>query len=97
MANNDAALEKHLYLEEVLGEAALNKVKTWNQSSAERLESDPRFSEMEAQALAIVNAKEKIPHVSYRNGKAHNFWQDENHTRGIWRSTTLDSLSLIHI
>lgn len=84
-------LESHRYLEEVLGSDALSKVKQWNEVSAARLEPDPRFSLMETQALEILNSKEKIPYASYRGGKMHNFWRDENHVRGIWRTTTLDS------
>ena len=91
LTHNDAALEKHLYLEEVFSESALDKVRGWNKSSVERLKADPRFSDMEAQALAIVNAKEKIPYGRCRDGKVHNFWQDETHVRGIWRTTTLES------
>jgi prolyl oligopeptidase len=93
ITNPDTAanLESHLYLEEVLGDEALTKVRQWNDVSAKRLETDPRFSTMDAQALEIVNSKEKIPFASYRDGKMHNFWQDETHVRGIWRSTTLES------
>jgi prolyl oligopeptidase len=89
--DTEANLESHLYLEEVLGEEALSKVKQWNEVSAARLEPDPRFSVMESQALEILNSKEKIPYSSYRGGKMHNFWRDETHVRGIWRTTTLDS------
>jgi len=81
----------HLYLEEVLGEKALNEVKSWNERSLARLEADPRFSEMQAEALAILNSKDKIPFVSYRKGKVQNFWQDADHVRGVWRTSTLDS------
>ena len=81
----------HLYLEEVLGEKALGEVKTWNTRSLARLEADPRFSEMQEQALAILNSKDKIPYVSYSHGKAQNFWQDANHVRGVWRRTSLES------
>ena len=81
----------HLYLEEVLGEQALGEVKAWNTRSLARLEADPRFKEMQAEALAILNSKDKIPYVSYRAGEVHNFWQDADHVRGVWRSSTLDS------
>ena len=83
--------EDHLYLEEVLGEQALSEVKAWNARSLARLEADPRFKEMEAEALAIVNSKDKIPYVSYRKGRAQNFWQDADHVRGLWRRTSLES------
>ncbi len=93
ITNPDTAanLESHLYLEEVLGDEALTKVRQWNDVSAKRLETDARFSAMEAQALEIVNSDEKIPFASYRDGKMHNFWQDETHVRGIWRAATLES------
>ena len=84
-------LESHLYLEEVLGDKALSKVREWNDVSTERLESDPRFNTLQAQALEILNSKEKIPFAAYRHGRMHNFWQDETHVRGIWRATTLQS------
>jgi len=83
--------EDHIYLEEVLGDKALTHVKSWNKRSLDRLTADPRFAEMEAQALEILQSKDKIPYVSYRAGEVHNFWQDANHVRGIWRKSTLES------
>ncbi len=81
----------HLYLEEVLGEAALSQVQTWNKSTLDRLTADPRFKTMEAEALEILQSKDKIPFVTYRNGQAHNFWQDADSVRGVWRRTDLES------
>ena len=56
-------LQGHLYLEEVMGEQALDKVRSWNARSLQRLESNPLFSELYAQALEIANSKDKIPYV----------------------------------
>jgi prolyl oligopeptidase len=83
--------DDHLYLEEVLGEKALAEVKDWNSRSLDRLMADPRFEKMQAEALEILQSKDKIPYVSYRGGEVHNFWQDETHVRGIWRKSTLES------
>jgi len=83
--------EDHLYLEEVLGEKAISEVKVWNEQTLKRLTGDPRFAVLEGQALEILNSKDKIPYVSYRNGETHNFWQDAQAVRGIWRKSTLDS------
>ena len=83
--------EDHFYLEDVLGDKALTDVKSWNKRSLERLTADPRFAEMEAQALEILQSKDKIPYVSYRAGEVHNFWQDATHVRGLWRKSTLES------
>ncbi|MDT0604738.1 prolyl oligopeptidase family serine peptidase [Thalassotalea castellviae] len=81
----------HLYLEEVLGEKALQDVNKWNARSLEKLMSDPRFDTMQTEALEILNSKDKIPYVSYRGGEVHNFWQDETHVRGVWRKSSLES------
>ena len=94
MNNNSADGQSdadHLYLEEVLGEKALSEVKSWNKLTLDRLEADPRFKVMEAEALEILNSKDKIPYVAYRGGEVHNFWQDATHVRGIWRKSTLQS------
>jgi prolyl oligopeptidase len=83
--------EDHLYLEEVLGERALTEVRAWNERSLARLTSDPRFAAMEADALKILNSKDKIPYVSHRKGVVENFWQDATNVRGVWRKTSLES------
>ena len=83
--------DDHLYLEEVLGDKALAEVKAWNSRSLDRLMADPRFDVMQAEALEILQSKDKIPYVSYRGGEVHNFWQDATHVRGIWRKSTLES------
>ncbi len=91
MPTPDSELERHLYLEEVMGEAALEKVRAWNARTLLRLEANPLFEQMYAEALTIVNSKDRIPYVSYRDGRVHNFWQDEDHVRGVWRTATLAS------
>jgi prolyl oligopeptidase len=81
----------HLYLEEVLGDKALEEVKKWNERTLSKLTADPLFAQLESEALAILQSKDKIPYVSYRNGEVFNFWQDAEHVRGIWRKATLES------
>jgi len=83
--------EDHLYLEEVLGEQALEEVGVWNKRSLDELKADPRYQTFYQDALSILQSKDKIPYVSYRNNEVHNFWQDETHVRGVWRKSTLDS------
>jgi len=81
----------HLYLEEVLGKKALNEVENWNSRTLDSLMADPLFEKMNNEVLEIVNSKDKIPYVSYRGGEVHNFWQDEDHERGVWRKSTMKS------
>ena len=80
----------HLWLEEVEGKQALAKVRAWNAAS-EPLMQNQVYRDMKAELLEVYNSPGKIPYVSYKAGKVHNFWQDDKHVRGIWRRTTLDS------
>ena len=85
--------EAPLWLEEVEGEQALAKVTGWNKRTLDKLTSDPRFSQYQQAALNIVNATDKIPYGTYRNDMVYNFWQDENHVRGVLRQTSLAEYS----
>lgn len=82
-----------LWLEEVEGQRALDKVQAWNKSTLEKLTSDPRFSQFESEALAVVNATDRIPYGNYYDGYVYNFWQDAVQVRGVLRRTSLDSYS----
>lgn len=87
----DTASDPFLWLEEVEGAKALNWVETQNRRSLDLLQADPRFATLQDQALAIVNATDRVPMPSFRAGKIDNFWQDATAVRGLWRRTDLDS------
>lgn len=80
-----------LWLEEVEGEQALSQVTKWNEGTLQKLTSDARFETFQSDALAIVNATDKIAYGTYRGGYVYNFWQDETHVRGLVRRTSLES------
>lgn len=80
----------HIWLEDVLGEKALAKVGAWNDASAAKMQGAV-YQDIKKSLLEVYNSPAKIPYVSYRAGQAHNFWQDEDHVKGIWRATTLES------
>ena len=42
-------------------------------------------------ALTILQARDRIPFVSFRPDGLYNFWQDADHVQGILRRTTLAS------
>jgi len=84
--------DDHLWLEEVEGEAALAKVKGWNAASTPFLQGGD-YAKIKDELLDVYNSPEKIPYISYRNGQAHNFWQDETNVRGVWRTTSLKDYS----
>ena len=80
-----------IWLEEVAGEAALGWVRRENARSLAALESDPRYAAFHQEALAIVAARDRIPYARFLADRLVNFWQDDRHVRGIWRTTSLDS------
>lgn len=83
--------DPRLWLEEIEGERALETVRAWNARTLETLQAEPRYAELKAEALAIVNAQDKIPYGIMRGRHVYNFWQDETHVRGVVRRTSLES------
>ncbi len=81
--------DSRIWMEEVEGEEALNWVRAENERTLSLLQADPRFAELQAEALAVVNATDKITYGRHRGGFVYNFWQDENSVRGLWRRATL--------
>jgi prolyl oligopeptidase len=83
--------DPYLWLEEVEGERAIAWVRQQNERSLGQLESDPRFAELHAEALAIANSHDRLPLGDIREGYLYNFWQDETHVRGIWRRSPVEA------
>jgi prolyl oligopeptidase len=80
-----------LWLEDIEGERAIAWVRERNTRSLGVLQADPRFERFQQQALAILEAKDRIPSPSFVRDEIHNFWQDPQQVRGLWRRTTLNS------
>jgi len=90
-ATSDAT-DPYLWLEEVDGERAMAWVNEHNERSLGVLRGDPRFETLHQQALEIVQSRDRIPSPGFNHdGSIDNFWQDAEHVRGVWRTTTLDS------
>lgn len=84
--------DPYKWMEEIEGKRPLAWAKAENTRSLAVLQGDSRYAGLESQALAILNAKDRVPGVSFAgDGSLRNFWQDADHVRGIWRKTTLDS------
>ena len=63
-----------------------------NQTTIDKLSKDPRFAQNQAEALAILQATDRIAYPTFAHkGLVQNFWQDSEHTHGLWRQTTWDS------
>jgi prolyl oligopeptidase len=84
--------DPYKWMEEIEGERPLAWAKAENTRSLAILQGDSRYAGLESQALAILNAKDRVPGVSFAgDGSLRNFWQDADHVRGIWRKTALES------
>ncbi|MFQ6007696.1 MAG: prolyl oligopeptidase family protein [Candidatus Zixiibacteriota bacterium] len=79
-----------LWLEEVNGDSALEWVRIHNDATMEEFISDSNFLRFQNEALTILNSKDRIPFGTYTGGYVYNFWQDDEHVKGIIRRTTLD-------
>jgi prolyl oligopeptidase len=82
--------DPYLWLEDIDGPRAMEWVKVHNTTSLGRLQSDPRYAKLHADALRIVEATDRIPVPEIRGRTIYNFWQDPAHVRGILRRTTLE-------
>jgi len=84
--------DPYLWMEEIEGTRAMDWAKAQNARTLPVLQGDKRYADLEAKALAILNAKDRVPGVSFAgDGSLRNFWQDADHVRGVWRQTTLES------
>ncbi|WP_433036991.1 prolyl oligopeptidase family serine peptidase [Actinomycetospora sp. CA-053990] len=83
--------DPYLWLEEVTGDEALTWVKERNAESLDVLTGGERFTELRDGLRAVLDADDRIPYVRRRGALLYNFWQDAEHTRGLWRRTTLES------
>ncbi len=90
-ATSDAT-DPYLWLEEVDGDRAMAWVNEHNTRSLGVLQGDPRYEPLHQQALEIVQSRDRIPNPGFNHaGSIDNFWQDAEHVRGLWRTTSLDS------
>ena len=85
------ARDEFLWLEEIEGERPLAWVRERNDRTLGVLQADPRYARFHADALRILEATDRIPQPGFAREHIDNFWQDPQHTRGLWRRTTLDS------
>ncbi|MCE2987402.1 MAG: S9 family peptidase, partial [Phenylobacterium sp.] len=78
------------WMEEIEGERALTWAKAENARSLPRLQNDPRYAGLYAEAQAIATAPDRIPGIAFAGGeRIRDFWQDRTHVRGLWRETDL--------
>ena len=82
--------DPYLWLEEIESGRALSWVRGQNERSLTELENDPRFEALYDEALTVLTSDSRLPLGAIRNGAVYNFWQDEDHVRGLWRRAPID-------
>ncbi len=85
--------DPYIWLEERDGDKALEWVRSHDEATLNEFKNDSNFAVFQTQALAILDAKDRIPYVSIMGEYLYNFWQDADHVRGIWRRTTLSEFA----
>ncbi|MDB5696365.1 MAG: prolyl oligopeptidase [Sphingomonas bacterium] len=88
MTMNSDAADPHIWLEDKDGAKPLAWVEAENAVTLARLERDPRYQTFYQEALAIAEAKDRIPAPDQRFGRVYNFWRDADQPQGVWRWTT---------
>ena len=84
--------DPYVWMEEIEGAKALQWARAENARSLPQLQNDSRFKGIYADAAKIITASDRIPAVSFAgDGTLRDFWQDAQHVRGIWRTTTVES------
>lgn len=83
--------DSHDWLEAVEGERALDWVRAQNARTLAALEDHTVHDGFLEAATDALTAADRIPYSSIRDGWAYNFWQDDEHVKGIWRRTTAES------
>jgi len=83
--------DPHLWLEDIDADASLDWVRERNQHTVDNVANDEDFQSLQDQLMTIYDSKDRIPYVSKQGDHFYNFWKDNEHPRGVWRRTTLES------
>ena len=83
--------DNYTWLEDIHGAKAMEWVKAEDARTAEVLEKEKPFSQLQEEALKVMDSPDKLPYPQFRGGMVYNTWRDKDHVRGIVRKTTLES------
>src|SRR5690242_4421312 len=79
------------WLEQLEDPRVLTWVRQQNDRSLAVLTREPRYEDYYRTALAMEEDKSRIPFGALFDGWIYNFWQDEQHIRGVLRRARLQS------
>jgi prolyl oligopeptidase len=82
--------DPYTWLEEVHGDRALTWVNEHNERTSKVWDADPRFAQFTDEALKVLESPSRLQIPVFHNRSIYNTWQGAEHTRGIFRKTTLN-------
>lgn len=78
-------MDKYLWLEEVMGQKAIDWAKNESDKTIKNLSSYKDFKKIEDKAKQIYSNKEKIPYVWMQKEYVYNLWSDNTNIQGLFR------------
>jgi prolyl oligopeptidase len=78
-----------LWLENIYGVKAMEWVQAQNAKATTVLQADPDYQKDYEAILKVMDATDRIPFGELDHNHVFNFWQDAEHSKGIWRRTTI--------
>lgn len=86
----DSLEDPFIWLEEIESERSLEWVRKHDEATRAAFMQDADFEMIQENALKLLGSKDRIPFGEIHNGYVYNFWQDDEHVRGILRRATLE-------
>ncbi|MBS1101833.1 S9 family peptidase [Gluconobacter sp. Dm-62] len=90
------SLPSPVELSQTDGAKALGWVRAQNAHTEAALTSDPRYTPLYQKILKAQQSPARLAVPTQQGGEIWNFWQDEVHVRGIWRSSSVTSFNSGH-
>jgi len=88
-ARGGDGVDPYLWLEDVHGAKALEWVKAQDARAAALLQADPDYQRDYEALLRVMDATDRIPFGDLDHQFVFNFWQDAQHSKGIWRRVSI--------
>ena len=83
--------DDNLWLEDIDGEKQLDWARAQNALTVQAYAQSPAFEALQQGILEVLDSDDRIPMVRKIGPRFYyNFWRDKDHTKGLWRRTTLD-------
>jgi len=87
MSNQD----NHQWLEQVDSKESLDWVQAQNNVTQSHFVKSEKLASLEAEALKIMDNKDRIPMIQIQGKYVYNFWTDNKNPRGLYRRTSFES------